>query len=599
MWVKMLLTDKGEMAKTGVIYNENCPVRNYTNISESDPTYPTVYSYTIETTDGFYYDVPDGWVICKKFPERATISPEPLCAFQLFNKATGEPVNKYVAWYYRVNHWYKDSAGSGQSEHDVIHYDITLQLRYMIPNENDSLAPYRTEIISAPVNITGNYTVEAYSNIVGMDTRYIGFVCHYGKFQNKKMLGICMDLRNYLYLNDNRWVVDASSAGTAGIFVNEDSFGTEWLYPSEKTDPNEEPPGPGRQHEGGGLGDRDDHSDPIPIPNDPSISATDAGFVTLYNPSLAELQAIGDELYTDTVWEAVKNFFKSPDEYVVGLGIIPVQPLVGASKHPKCGLFTFNTALPVVIHEYVTVDCGSINITEFYGSAFDYAGMTSIQIYLPYIGFRDIDVDGAMEHSLGVVYKVDVYNGNCVAFVTVDGSVHYTFSGNCIQQVPTASASFDNSISNGIALAAAVVGAVATGGATAAEEAATGGAEMLASAGASAAADGAMSTASANAVIGSSMVNVMNSKPNVNRSGALGSSSGLMGVQYPYIIRKIPRQSWPDNYNEFAGYPCNMTVTLNNLSGFFVVDSINLSGIDAMEKEMAEIMAYLKGGVIK
>lgn len=598
--VKMVLADKGELSKTGVIYNKNCPVNSFRDISNPDPLVPGgLYAYSINATETFNYAIPDGWIICKKFPEKPTIAFQTLAAFQLYDRATDEILPKWVSWEYKVNHWYDQTVGSGQNEHKVIHYDIDMRVRLWEEKEGDSLAPYTYTPLSDNVNVTGNYTIQAYGNIVGFDTRYIGFVCHRGTYRNQNIFGFCMDMRNYLYLSDNRWVVDASSSATNGIFITDDSLYPYKLVPKEKTDPNEEPPGPGRQHEGGGMGDRDDHIDPVPIPPDPTISATDAGFVTLYNPTLAQLQSIGDELYTDSVWEVVKNFFKSPDEYIVGLGIIPVQPMVGAAKHPKCGIFTFDTALPVVIHEYVTVECGTIPITEFYGSAFDYAGMTSIQLYLPYIGFRDIDVDGVMTHTLGVTYKVDVYNGNCVAFVTVDGNVHYTFSGNCMQQVPTASQSFDNAISNGIALAAAVVGAVATSGASAAEEAATGGAEMLAAGGEAAASEGAIASASSNAVIGSSMVNVMNSKPNVSRSGALGSSAGLMGVQYPYIVRKIPRQSWPDNYNDYAGYPCNMTLHLGSITGFFVVDSINLSSVPATEAELAEILAFLKGGVIK
>lgn len=599
--VKMVLADKGELSKTGVIYNTNCPVNSVNNVSMPDPSIPQgIFKYTINATETFNYEIPDGWVICKHIPEKPTTVFQTLAAFQLYDRNTEEILQKWVAWEYKVNHWYETSAGSGQNEHKVIHYDIDMRMRLWEEIEGDSLAPYHYTLLNASnAHVEGNYTIEGYSNILGFDTRYIGFVCHRGTYNNQKIFGICMDMRNYLYLTDNRWVIDASSSATNGLFITDDSLYPYKLDPKEKTDPNEPGDKGGKSHEGGGMGDRDDHIDPIPIPPDPNISATDAGFVTLYNPTLAQLQAVGNELYTDSVWEAIKNFFKSPDEYLVGVGIIPVKPMVGASKHPKCGIFSFETAMPVIIHEYVTVNCGSIPITEFYGSAFDYAGMTSISLYLPYIGFRDIDVDDVMGHSLGVVYKVDVYNGNCVAFVTVDGSVHYTFSGNCMQQVPTASQSFDNSVSNGIALAAAVVGAVATGGASTAVEAAAGGAGMVAAGGEAAATTGALSTMSNNAVIGSTMANVMNAKPNVTRSGAIGSSSGLLSVQYPFIVRKIPRQSWADNYEAFAGYPSNMTVVLSSLSGFFVVDSINLSGVPATEEELSEIMAFLKGGVIK
>lgn len=594
MEAKSFLCDYGELAKTGVIYNETLPLNSSAPYGVTGG--PSVYQYSMRPVGSFQYELPDGYLICKNFPEHPTISPELLCAFQLVDKATMQPINKYVGWYYTVNQMHTVTVGSGLNVHRAIEYNVDLEMRYITPT-GDPMRPYDYEAISQVKNISGTYSISAYGNVIALDQRYIGFVCHFATINGHKVMGVCMNFQNWLYLSERFWYLESNM--TAGLYIQLDAMGDNTIDPKPKTDPNEEGgPGGGPSRGGGGGGDRDDHSDPVPIPPDPTISATDAGFVTLYNPSLAELQAIGDEVYTDTVWEVIKNFFKSPDEYIVGLGIIPVQPLVGASKHPRCGVFTFNTAMPVVISEYVTVDCGTIPITEYYGSAFDYAGMTSVQIYLPFIGFRDLDVDDIMATTLGVVYKVDVYNGNCVAFITVDGTIKYTFSGNCMQQVPTASQSFDNAVSNGIALAAAVVGAVATGGATAAEEAATGGAEMLAAGGEAAASSSAIASASNNAVIGSSMVNVMNAKPNVTRSGALGSSAGLMGVQYPYIVRKIPRQSWPANYNEFAGYPCNMTLQIGSLTGFFVVDSINLTGVPAMDIEIAEILAYLKGGAI-
>lgn len=444
------------------------------------------------------------------------------------------------------------------------------------------------------------------TNVVGTNYGAQGMLLAKGEYNDEPFIAIGISdyigLKIKLYdWSSGSWRVDSGSSFYGLGFSKIDGLEVD---PKEYDDPNEPlPPDPddpdpdGPAGPGGGGGDHDKTPDPVPVPPLPGLSATDAGFITLYNPSLQQMQAIAAEVYTDTIWEAISNFFKSPSDYIVGLGIVPVQPVVGNSAHPKCGIFTFNTALPIITQQYMEVNCGAIDIKEFYGSAFDYSGMTTISLYLPYIGYRDLDVDGAMARTVGVIYHVDVYNGNCVALVTINGDVHYHFSGNCMQQVPTASQSFDNAIACGITLAAAVVGAVATGGASAAEEAATGGAEMLAAGGEAAAKESAIASASSNAVIGSSMVNVMNSKPNVSRSGAIGSSSGMMGVQYPYIIKKIPRQSWPNNYNEYAGYPCNMTAIIGSLSGFTVVDSIKLSGVPATEEELTEIMAYLKGGV--
>lgn len=592
-YVPMILPESGDCAKLGMVNNSLPEITSIQSLG--DANYPQANKYTVEYPTRMD-SVQDGYVISIGFPTHVNTIWQNLASFRLYDLINGEYVisDKMVGWWYKCTSYTKTTTAT----EEIVDYTIDLQLVKYTSPEGSSTTPGNPVYIGTPFTFTGQRELKPNSNILGFDDSYIGFVLQRGTYNNAPFFGILADAIQFEYLDDGRWVSNPSSRGNYGICITEDALGDQKIIPKEKTDPNQTGgPGGGPSHEGGGNGDRDDHIDPVPVPNLPSLSATDAGFVTLYNPSLAQIQALGDEVYTDTVWEVIKNFFKSPDEYIVGLGIIPVQPQVGAAKHPKCGVFTFNTAIPVIISEYVEVNCGTIDITEFYGSAFDYAGMTSIQLYLPYIGFRDIDVDAVMAHTLGVVYHVDVYNGNCVAFVTVDGNVHYSFSGNCMQQVPTASQSFDNAITNGVTLAAAVVGAVATGGASAAETAATGAAETTAAA-TSATEAAAASTASSNAVIGSSMVNVMNSKPNVTRSGALGSSSGLMGIQYPYIVKKIPRQSWPENYNQFAGYPCNMTRTIGSLSGFFVVDSINLSGIPATENEIAEIMAFLKGGAI-
>lgn len=586
-YVPMIMPESGDCAKLGMVQNS---LPTLVNSQAIDPNFPTAYTYRPSTAVRMN-PVQDGYVISIGLPNHIDTTWQNLASFRLYDVIQGEKVISD----YALGWWYKCTEYSHTTTTQKDTIDYTIQL---------TLAKYSTEgagnpvYIGNPITLTGHRETKAFGTVLGFDDSYIGFVLHRDKLNGNKFFGIAANTEQFFFLEDGRWVINSASVNFQGLGIMDETVGDQVIDPKEKTDPNDiGGPGGGPSHEGGGGGDRDDHIDPVPVPSLPSLSATDAGFVTLYNPSLAQIQALGDEVYTDTVWEAIKNFFKSPDEYIVGLGIIPVQPQVGAAKHPKCGVFTFNTAIPVIISEYVEVNCGTIDITEFYGSAFDYAGMTSIQLYLPYIGFRDIDVDAVMARTLGVVYHVDVYNGNCVAFVTVNGNVHYSFSGNCMQQVPTASQSFDNAITNGVTLAAAVVGAVATGGASAAETAATGAAETTAAA-TSATEAAAASTASSNAVIGSSMVNVMNSKPNVTRSGALGSSSGLMGIQYPYIVKKIPRQSWPENYNQFAGYPCNMTRTIGSLSGFFVVDSINLSGIPATENEIAEIMAFLKGGAI-
>ena len=83
-------------------------------------------------------------------------------------------------------------------------------------------------------------------------------------------------------------------------------------------------------------------------------------------------------------------------------------------------------------------------------------------------------------------------------------------------------------------------------------------------------------------------------------TGNIGSTSGYMGVQRPYIIRQIPRQSEPGNYKELMGYPCNKPGPLSSYrgTGLQCVEVIRLQGALAYDNERTEILQLLKGGVI-
>lgn len=349
-------------------------------------------------------------------------------------------------------------------------------------------------------------------------------------------------------------------------------------------DPEEEDDG--YSGTGGGNGDHDKSSDVIGIPVDPTISATMCGFVTLYNPSLAQIQALAAQLQSETFWDTLKNFFEHPQDYIAGLAIIPVQPPVSTAVHPKIGWHELDVLMAPITDQYVTVDCGALDVNEFYGSSFDYAPMTKMQIFLPYIGYRDLDVDEVMGRRINVIYKVDVYNGNCIAFILVNSSILAQYNGNCMQQIPVSAVTFDDVIRNSIMLVGAAAKDVA----------------LLAGAGGNGnpqkQKDEEGEYQQATNDLGSSLLSVMSAKPNISRSGSLGSSLGLMGKQKPHLIKHIPKQSLPKQYSKICGYPSNITAKLSELTGFVQIDTIQLSGITGTEEEQTEIISLLNGGVI-
>lgn len=405
-------------------------------------------------------------------------------------------------------------------------------------------------------------------------------------------MGVFYGLRS---LTDGSWSTVTPTTGE-GVVLNREYLRNTYhvdIHPDDmEPDPEEEDPNEdddGYSGPGGGDGDHDHSTDDIDIPSLPTLSATATGFVTMYKSNLSQIQAVAAELWTSTIWDALKGLFTDPLDYIVSVDISPVTPeLSQGLYYPVVGNVLgvdvrLSTAMNIITNQYVEVDCGTINLSKYYGSALDFSPYEKVQLHLPYIGVKDLDIDEVMGHDIGVKYHCDVMSGACVAFVTINGNsidrtVRYEYTGNIISHIPITARSFDE-----------VIKSVAALGATAA----------ISSISAGAASGGQIADREGDAQVqGSEAASTMTVKPNIQRAGALSTQLGFLGVQTPYITRTIPRQSLPENYSTYEGYPSNITETLGSLSGFTKVFSIRPNGFKCTTEELDELVGLLKEGII-
>ena len=322
--------------------------------------------------------------------------------------------------------------------------------------------------------------------------------------------------------------------------------------------------------EGGGTGTFSETGDTIGIPGLPALSAVDTGFITLFNPSAAQVKSLAAYMWSSSFDLATfKNIVANPIDCILGLTIVPVDPPNAGSKTVSVGNIPTDVTLPYLSSQYVEVDCGTLNVQEFWGSYLDYSPYTKMSLYLPYIGIIPLDIDDVMNASIAVKYHVDVLSGACVAYVLCNGTQLYTYVGQCSSNVPITSNDFTNTVNGILGIAGSIGKLAADGGASAPTEAAG---------------------------IAANAINAL--KPNIQKSGAMSGTGGLMGVQTPYLICQRPRQSVPASQNTFTGYPANITAKLSDLSGYTEVDSIHLDGLSATQEEQQEIMDLLTSGVI-
>ena len=178
-------------------------------------------------------------------------------------------------------------------------------------------------------------------------------------------------------------------------------------------------------------------------------------------------------------------------------------------------------------------------------------------------------LDDIMNKPVHVKYHIDILSGACAAFVKCGESVLYTFIGQCASSIPITGSDMTNVI-NGVINAAVSIGSmVATGGATA---------------------------PLAVPSLASTAVNGM--KPNIEKSGSMSGTGGMLGIQTPYLILTRPRQCLPASQNTFLGYPSFITASLGDISGYTEIENIHLDGIPCTDEELNEILSLLKNGVI-
>lgn len=389
------------------------------------------------------------------------------------------------------------------------------------------------------------------------------------------------------------------------------------IFAGQLPEPTEDPYesnnyGPGENQ--GGEGDHDETSDPIAIPSDPTLQITSSGMVTIFTPDLTQIQNLATQLIDPNFFQALGNTFASLDEVILGLHIVPLTvPYTGPTTALSINLLGIAYRVAIGLYkasaQILSVDCGTLDVSEYWGNCLDYNPYTKITIFLPFIGYIDIDADDVMGKTVGVKYKVDIATGACVAFITADGSVMYQYAGNCALTIPVSSSDQSSAIQNIVSIATAAV---------------TGGAGIAAAGAAVAEAEGALNAASGYKEIkaaiserdqakahyesvteknkgklaGVSANAVVNSKAQFHHGGSLGASAGFMGIKTPYIIIRRPKQMIPDMYGAFNGYPTNTYVQLGELAGYTRVSDIRLNIPDATVDEILECERLLKEGVV-
>lgn len=326
---------------------------------------------------------------------------------------------------------------------------------------------------------------------------------------------------------------------------------------------------------------------PVP-PIIPLPFSTTTGLISVYHPTQAELLDFANWLWVTWQDATIEKIWNNPFDGVITLFELYCTPTDVGRKNIRSG-FLDSQVNSAIISRYTEIDCGSIGVPEYFGNYLDYAPYSKCHIYLPFIGIVELNVDDIVGHGVNVTYKIDEYNGSCVAMITVAKStdvngvsvdysnIMYQFSGNCAVELPLAGGS-QAAIKAGMLEAAAwgigsVIGGVMSGNA--------------------------LGDIGANLAYGaaSAVHSVVSAKSSVQHSGSFGSSYGAMGCKKPFIIVTRPKQIQVPNYNELYGYQAHKMVRVGDCTGYLRCREVHVISPTASDEEKAQIEQLMKTGV--
>lgn len=306
--------------------------------------------------------------------------------------------------------------------------------------------------------------------------------------------------------------------------------------------------------------------------NTPTVivpSGATQGLWAIYNPTQDQLKQFGAWLWADDFVEQIKKIFADPMQAIIGLHKVYSPVSTSGTQNIQVGYLDSGVSSKVVSEQYVTIDCGSVDLLEYFGNVFDYSPYTNVKLYLPFIGIVDLSTEDVLRSTISIEYGVDVLTGACLAMVSVKrdntGGVLYQYSGNCAVTYPISSGSYMGVMSGILGVAGSIAG-VLSGGA------------LL-------------------PMVGAGIASAMSAKTVVQHSGSFSGNAGAMGGKIPYLIVTRPITNLPTRMEQIEGIPSNISGVVGDYTGYTKFKRIIVKNVPCSLTEVQLIEQLLTEGI--
>lgn len=293
------------------------------------------------------------------------------------------------------------------------------------------------------------------------------------------------------------------------------------------------------------------------------VSAGIGVLTTTFKMTKERLQQLGRFLWSSNIFDNFSLICNNPIENIISCKSIPLA-LDGTAQKIILGNVDTGVNGDKVANNFTSQSIGSIKITEKYNNFLDYSPYTNVIIYLPYVGFKELDTNLVMNKTLSISYTVDVITGGCLCQIQSDGVRLYEFNGNLGIDIPITASNRAQVeagyISGGIGIASSVASGNVVGAVT-------------------------------------SLINSAEAQYHYASTSSPNPMCVASTNRTCYVVIDRPTYQTLKSFNHTRGKKCYLTKTINSLKGYTICDEhIDLTGIRATESEKEELIRLLSGG---
>ena len=308
----------------------------------------------------------------------------------------------------------------------------------------------------------------------------------------------------------------------------------------------------------------DDNKDKDDDDNDTNVLSSGIGVLTsTFHMTKERIKQLGQFLWGTSIFDEFSLINNNPIENIISCKAIPYE-ISGTTQEITLGNVKTGVNGEKISQNFSKQTIGTVAIAEHYKNFLDYAPYTNVIIYLPYIGFKELDASLVMGKTLKIEYTLDVITGGCLAQIYVGKIRLYEFTGNIGVDISITASNRAQVESAYISAGVGVVSSAMSGNVTGA----------------------------VNSIIGAAT-----SQYHYSGTGNPSPSCVSSTNRTCYVVIDRPQYQSLNAFNHTRGRMCCLSKTIGSLKGYTVCDgNVDISGISATDEEKEEIVNILSSG---